>query len=119
MPHRTTLIELLGGVGLVAGDVFALLSVFGSALLLTTALVNRQRGRQRGRSSEQIWMWSVGGLAFGLLVTVPLLFSNTPVTRVGFIFGLSLPTTMSLLLLSVALLAVRSVVRRPRPSSQQ
>ena len=48
MSHRTTLIQLLGGVGLVAGDVFALLSVFGSARLLIMTLVADSAGGRVG-----------------------------------------------------------------------
>jgi hypothetical protein len=114
MSNRAPLIELLSGIGLIVGDIFIVLSVFGSALLLIIALI---RGRAEGptRATEQLWQWSLGGLIFGALVTLPLLLSASPVTCVGLAFGLSLPAALSLLALSAALLFLRRLVRhQPR-----
>jgi uncharacterized membrane protein YdcZ (DUF606 family) len=111
MSNRAPLIELLSGIGLIAGDIFIVLSVFGSALLLIIALI-RGRAEHPTRATEQLWLWSLGGLIFGALVTLPLLSSASPITRVGLAFSLSLPAALSLLALSAALLFLRRFARR-------
>ncbi|MCX6029107.1 MAG: hypothetical protein NT169_07365 [Chloroflexi bacterium] len=112
MAHRTTIFELLGGVGMLGGDLFAILSLTGSILLLLITLLSRRTGRRSMRAPEQIAMWSFGGLLFGIVCVGSIIVAGMPVTRIGFLFGLSLPITITLLLLSAALLAVRTYLRR-------
>jgi hypothetical protein len=110
--HRVSLLELLGGIGLVIGDVLAVGSVVGSALLLMGTLINLRVHRRVIRLPDQIFMWSFGGLGLGVIVVGPWLLTGTKVTQVGLILGLSQSATVMLLLLSGLLLAARSYLRR-------
>ena len=106
------LLEMFSSMGLLIGDVLAVVSIIGSTLLLVGSLVNLRAGRRVIRLPDQIIMWSFGDLGFGILFVGPWLLTGTKVAKVGVIFGLSQPATGMLLLLSGLLLVVRSYLRR-------
>ncbi len=99
--------ELMATIALMVGDVCAVLSVAGSAILLLLAIVTGGRDR----ASELVWWWSLGGLILGTAGLVSLIVTGNKAEQIGVFFDLSKWTMGLLLLLSLGLLAVRAVVR--------
>jgi len=106
-------IDVFAGVMLVGGDMFALLCLFGSALLFLTGLLSLLR-KKRIRFGGQELQWSILGLVFGVSGQFCLL--NSPQTLdskfEGIIMQMPVQTVNLLFLLSFCLLILGFLLRR-------
>jgi hypothetical protein len=107
------LLNIFAGMGLVVGDLFAIFSVFGSAVLFIAAIVSNKPMKKFG----QIAIWSIMGLVFGGLFQLSIAITHTPAEKIGFL-QLPLLLVNGLLFLSLLMVVGRFILRRiVRPSS--
>ena len=95
---------------LLMGDLLAVISVVGSALMLLTFIVNLIAGRRVLTETEQILRWSILGLILGTAGLVLLIVTGTRTEQVGVIFRLSPAMVGVLLIASCVLLVIRVVL---------
>lgn len=110
-----TFLEIFAGIGLFAGDVFAVVGLVGAALLLGWMLL----GRQMRRVPEQIWMWAWGGTLLGGFCFLAILLTGAPAPRIGAFFGLSPSFVGGILAFAVALLGLSVALHVSRPPAQR
>ena len=108
-----TFIEFFAGIGLFAGDLFAVVGLIGAALLLGWMVL----GRRMRRVPEQIWMWAWGGTLLGGACFLAILLSGAPAPKIGAFFGLSPSLMGGILALSVALLGLSVALHLSRPAA--
>lgn len=100
-------IGILAMVGTIINDVFAILSVIGSSILLLGSF-----GKAPMKKYGRIADWSLVGLGMGWMFQICMVITHTTPEKIGMIFRM--PTLMVYALLSVSLLMLigRFVIRR-------
>ncbi len=108
--NQVNIFAIFAGVAIVIGDVLALLSVFGSALVLITGITSFVR-KKHIRFGAQELQWSFTGLVLGVGGQICLLISPQKPDLEG-IFRMPIQTVNFLLMLSFCLLALGYLIRR-------
>jgi hypothetical protein len=104
------LLNIFAGIGIVVGDLLAILSVIGSVILFVGALVSNSPMRKFG----QIANWSVMGLVFGVIFQFSMAITGTTPELIGAVVRMKPIMVNGLLTLSFVLLVGRWWLRRNR-----
>src|SRR5258708_37769337 len=109
--NQTGIIDIFAGVALLIGDILALLSLFGSIMVLLIAIISFLR-RKYIRSDDRFLMASITGLFFGAVLQICVFLSKQKTPFEG-IFIRMVPQTVNLILaLSFCLLFLSFLVLR-------
>jgi hypothetical protein len=114
MNNLAGFIQVFGGIGMVINDFFAAISVFGSAILLLSAIFFPNASP---RKLADFSYWSIAGLAMGGLFQVCLYINGNVPEKIGIFLRLSPGVVNVLFVLSFLLLMARFWVMRRRPSA--
>lgn len=107
------LVEILTQFAYMLCDVFAVLSLFGSTLLLIGTAIAALFGR-KFRVPDQLLYWAALGPGLGLPGIILIYLSPSPVDTVGLFFRMSRVQVAWMLAASVGLLILRGLIRPRR-----
>ncbi len=103
-----SMLGIFAGIGIVVGDLFAILSVIGSLILFIGAIASKSTMRKFGRIAN----WSVMGLFFGVLFQISMAITGTTPERIGAVVRMTPLVVDGLLALSFVLLIGRWWIRK-------
>src|SRR5260221_12448782 len=109
--NQISIFAIFAGVAIVVGDILALLSVFGSALVLLTGIGSFIR-KKHIRFGAQELQWSFMGLVFGIGGQICLLISPQKADLEGIFLRMPVQTVNFLLLISFCVLTLGYLIRR-------
>ena len=101
------IISVFAAVGITINNLVAMLSAFGSAILLFGAFAKAPLKRY-GKIAE----WSISGLFFGLLFQISMAVTGTTPEQIGVLIPLSALMVDALLGVSILMLFGRWLIRR-------
>ncbi len=104
------LLNIFAGIGIVVGDLFAILSVIGSVILFIGAFTSNSPLRKFGRIAN----WSVMGLVFSVIFQLSMAITGTTPELIGAVVRMTPIMVDGLLILSFILLVGRGWLMRNR-----
>lgn len=104
------LLSIFASIGIMFNDIFAILSLVGSFILLIGAFLSKNPMRKFGRVAN----WSIMGLAFGMFFQISMAITKTTPELIGLLVRMSPSMVTGLFVLSFLMLMGRWWVRRNR-----
>src|SRR5688572_4119747 len=106
------ILTIFSGIGMFINDFMSIISVFGSLILLISAIFFPNASP---RKLDNFFNWSIGGLLMGGVFQVCLLITGMMPEKIGVMFRMPFNVVNALFILSFLLLLARFWVIKRRP----